>query len=771
MSMPDQLIARSRARLARARLWVQLLLLRPEYPGHGHGAGPRPGATGRPMSQLIDENPKDDRHPHAWNDVRRLGVVWLAYAFTARNLIRLSAPALLVFLPLGLIAASALVMVVDGSAAVVNGGFELIGSPGAPLLRWSAVVLAAAVAGQMVVLPATTMLAAGRLVGKNVSTLRAMRAAARRWPAMLALVLVGVVVIVADLAVGFGILAWNGAQVPAYAMTVLLLLFSLPCLLAVPGVVLKQRSARSALALAYRLTSYAPWATALTLAFGVVIFPALIQQVLEWATSGNPVLQAGTGFVLGLVAVPFQASVIARLFLHRLALAGMTTEFKEIADGLPPSTPRRARPVLVLAAFLLPSLLYGGAALVNPLGWLEVSETAVTANLPHGSGDEAPEVDGRPPQPSLESSDLQALYAGPGGRLIMLMDGSSEAKLLTCADIGCARPRLSWAEPPAVDGERTAVSAQLADGRIAVTTWAIDEHYRRVYDENWRARLGLLICDATACAPAPGGKPLAEVRWGGRNKVVALAARPGGGLVVAQLHGLPAGSEADEEVLSLTTCDDPACIRPRMRKVAKVPVNTRTGGGRDLIAAVAYDDRPVVLRLDRDSGAIHVVSCDDPTCTRASVEQPVGKGRPGYLFDRRNQPHAEMAIRADGRPLIAYEDVADDTIKLLDCRTRTCSQADTATLTAPDERHAGPAMVLDRAGRALVAFQELGRKQIVIATCTGTHCTRTPVTTISRGGDYGLTMTLDGRDRLVLAWIDKRGDDWDLVVTTPLTLR
>ncbi|MGW2214619.1 hypothetical protein ACWCSD_06510 [Nonomuraea sp. NPDC001684] len=771
MSMPAQLIARSRARLARARLWAQFLFLQPEPPDRRHGTGPRPAPTGWAIDGSPNGGVADDRRTPTWNGVRRHGVVWLAYASAARHLIKLSTPALLVFLPLGLIAAAALVVLLDGAAAVINGGFELVGPPGVPLLVWSAAVLVATVAGQMVVLPATTMIAAGLLVGKNVSTVDAMRAAARRWPAMLALVLIGAVVIGADLVVGFGILLWNGAQVPAYVITALLLLFSLPCLLAVPGVVLKQRSARSAFALAYWLTSHAPWATALTLAFGVLIFPALIQQVVEEALSETPVLQAGTGFGLGLVAVPFQATVIARLFLHRLALAGMTAELMEIADALPASTSRRARPVLVLAAFLLPSLLYGGAVLVNPLGWVEVSETVVTRKLPHVAGEDTSEADGRPPQPTLGSSDLQALYAGPDGRLTMLMDGSSEATLLTCADSGCARPRLSWAEPPAVDGERRAVSARLADGRIAVTTWAIDEHYRRVYDENWRARLGLLICDATACAPAPGGKPLMKVRWGERTKVVTLAARPGGGLVVARLHGLPLESDDDEEVLSLTTCDDPACIHPRTRKVAKLPVNTRTGGGRDLIAAVASDDRPVALRLDQDSGAIHVVSCDNPACTRASVEQPVGKGRSGYVFDRRNEPHAEMAVRADGRPLIAYEDLAEGAIKLLDCRTRTCSQADTVTLTAPGERHAGPAMVLDRAGRAWVAFQELGRKQIVIATCTGTRCTRTPVTRIPRRGDNGLTMTLDGRNRPVLAWMDGDGDNRDLFLTTPLTLR
>ncbi|SEH03034.1 hypothetical protein SAMN05444920_13243 [Nonomuraea solani] len=102
--------------------------------------------------------------------------------------------------------------------------------------------------------------------------------------------------------------------------------------------------------------------------------------------------------------------------------------------------------------------------------------------------------------------------------------------------------------------------------------------------------------------------------------------------------------------------------------------------------------------------------------------------------------------------------------------TRECSKAATATLAEPG-RHTAPVMVMDRDGRALVAYQDLDRERIVIATCTGTFCTHTPVTTIRRGGGDGLAMALDGDGRPMIAWMDV-GDrhDWDLVVTTPLNL-
>lgn len=57
-------------------------------------------------------------------------------------------------------------------------------------------------------------------------------------------------------------------------------------------------------------------------------------------------------------------------------------------------------------------------------------------------------------------------------------------------------------------------------------------------------------------------------------------------------------------------------------------------------------------------------------------------------------------VRPDGLPLIAYRDRVDRAVKLLDCRTRDCSRAD--TITVSDSGPSGrPAMVLDRHGRAL----------------------------------------------------------------------
>ncbi|MFB4276613.1 hypothetical protein ACBJ59_15080 [Nonomuraea sp. MTCD27] len=719
--------------------------------------------------------PADTRHDDAMAAGQRSGVLRPAYATAARHLIRLVAPALLVFVPVGLLSLLGLALVVDGSAALVNGAFELIGAPGRPLAVWTAGTLLASLAAQAVVMPATVVLAAGLLAGRPVSTSAALRAAVRCLPAILGLTLLGVVVFAAIVAAGAATLLWDGELLGSFAVMVPLTLLAIPCLLAVPIVALEGRPAGGALKRAYVLACARGhgtggfWSSAVTLAFGVLVLPALVQQGAQWAASGNQLARGLAGSVLGLVVPAFQATVIARLFLHRLALRGGTAEYGQVVEGLPGSGPGPARPASVLGALLVPGLLYGGTMLVNPLGWLETIETVVTATW---SRDRGPEIqaDGRP-RPTLGGWDLQAVHAGEGARTVMLMDSSAEAKLLTCADSTCDRTRYAWAEPAGVDGDPRAAVARLVGGRLVVATWA--QEGNKLEDDDWRARLGLLMCDAAGCVPAPGGKPLAEATHATDDRLVALAPGRYGGLVVAHVRGLPwREGEEDQEVLSITTCEDPACTSPRTKEVARLPSRTSVYQDRGLAVAAGPLDRPSVVRFDGDTGSITVITCADSDCARPRVERPVHGGRPWRRDDHDNQSGATMLLREDTRPLIAYRDSADGSIRLLDCRNPECSQADTVVLSAPGLDHAAPAMVLDRDGRALVAYQDLDRERLVVAACTGTRCTHTPVAKMRHYAGHGLAMALNGEGRPVIAWMDGSpyGGEWHLVVTTPLNL-
>ncbi|MEV4087728.1 hypothetical protein AB0J43_46445 [Nonomuraea fuscirosea] len=303
------------------------------------------------MSRPTDERPAVTAdHEDARYDMRRLGVLWLAYAAAARHLVRLLPPVLLIFPPLVLLAVPALLLVVDESSmAVVNGSFALIGPPGPPVLVWSAAVLVASTAGLVVALPATVLLAAGRLTGKHVSTSDALRITVRRLPAMAALLLRSAVVVAAIMAVWYALFVGMRAQIAAYVVMTVLLLLAMPCLLAVAVVMLEGRSATGPILRAYRLAGGATWGSAFTLAFGVVLFPWLATQAVSWAAAGSPLLRAGAASVVALVGVPFQATVIARLFLHRLTERGRPPSSTRSWTACPgarraPSGPCRSSP-------------------------------------------------------------------------------------------------------------------------------------------------------------------------------------------------------------------------------------------------------------------------------------------------------------------------------------------------------------------------------------------------------------------------------------------
>ncbi|MEV4838293.1 hypothetical protein AB0K05_27550 [Nonomuraea sp. NPDC049486] len=714
------------------------------------------------MPEAVQEAPA--RHVQAMTVARRDGVIWRAYGTAARHLIRLAAPAALVFLPISLVALLGLALVVDESAVLVDGSFELLGTPGRPLLVWAAAVMLASLAGQAVVLPATVVIAVGLLTGRPVATPDAMRAALRNLPAMLLLALLGVVVFTATAVAGFGMLMWTGQLLWAVLVMASLAVLALPSLLAVAIVTLEGRSAGRALAGAYRLagrgepTAGGFWSCTLTLAFGVLVFPAAAQRAVEWAVewavSGSVLGYGVATSALTLVIPAFQATVIARLYLSRLAHRSTAEAFERVVEKLPGSgAASPARPVPVLAALLLPGSLFAATLLVNPFGWLEVTQTVVTATW---TSDDVPPQ----PRPGLRETDLKAMYAGRGDELIMFMDSFGLARLLTCSATGCPRTGFRWAEPADADEDIASSSARLHEGRIAVSTWS-----QRGQGDDRRVRLGLMLCDARGCVPGP--RPIGEEMSVYEGRSVALAPGRYDGLMIAQVRELP---ERDGEVLSVTFCEDPVCADPWTKELARLPSRTSAYQEHGLVVGAGPTNRPVVLRFDEHAGSLALITCEESDCAEVHVERLVHGGWTWGFDEVGGEAGATMVVRDDGRPLIAYRDSADGSIRMLDCRNLSCSQSDPVILAGPGRFRVPPALVVDGEGRALVAYQDVDDNRIVVATCEGTRCTHTPVAKGRYALGDALAMTLDARGRPMIGWIDHSEHDWDLILTTPLNL-
>ncbi|MGI5293098.1 hypothetical protein ACQEVF_58670 [Nonomuraea polychroma] len=707
--------------------------------------------------------------------LRRDRVLRRSYAAALRRMLRLATPGALVLLPIGVVALLCVIPLAGDALVVVDGRPELVGAPPVPLLVWGAAVLVAWTAGQMVVFPATVVLAAGVLTGRPVSVAAAMRAAARRLPATLVLVGMAVVVLVTILAAGLGMLAMKDDAFPSIVVMAVLALLAAPAVLAVPAVVLEGRSAVRGIGRAYRLAAQRFSETTLTLMIGGWGVPVLASWAADAAIPSipgpaMPILLGLAASVLGLVVTPLQAAVSTGLFLNLMARRWneeADAEITHVLRALPAAPQRPLRYAPALAAALLPGLLYGATVLVNPLGWPEVRETVVTRSWRPGLVD-----DGRvrPHMGGLRSEVLWGLHAGPGSRVAVLIHDLDAPALLTCADLACEKPTYEYADPDAGTFLAHATAGTgLGDGRLAMTLW------RRIgAQEPPSAQLELLICDARGCAPASEGTGLVRLAdFNLYDALMALAPRPGGGLVLATAEQEPApeGEDSDRHLISLVLCPDLTCARPSAKEIARIGTH---GGSRWLNAFtvdVRPDGRPVVALLNGATGALDVLSCEDPACDRLRTAQPVAPGpeRDSDLIDRR--PGLTMVVRADGRPLIAYRDV-DDAVRLLDCLTWDCTRTEAAALGGAVGQLAAPALVLDRSGRALVAFHDRARDRIMLATCAGVLCVSTPV---SRTRDDTLTrlaITLDPRGRPMIAWGDGTGDlhegDWQLMLATVL---
>lgn len=224
------------------------------------------------------------------------------------------------------------------------------------------------------------------------------------------------------------------------------------------------------------------------------------------------------------------------------------------------------------------------------------------------------------------------------------------------------------------------------------------------------------------------------------------------------------------QLVVIPFCVTLACNDPWTKELARLPSRTSDYQDHGLVVAADPLSRPVVLRFDEHAGSLTLITCEEVGCDDVHVERLVQGGWTWGFEDVRGRAGATMLVRDDGRPLIAYRDSADGSIRMLDCRNLRCSQSDSVILAGPGRYRVPPALVVDEGGRALVAYQDIGSNRIVVATCTGTRCVHTPVAKSRYMLGDVLAMTLDAHGRPAIGWVDRSGDDWDLIVTTPLNL-
>ncbi|WP_165977150.1 hypothetical protein [Nonomuraea diastatica] len=197
------------------------------------------------------------------------------------------------------------------------------------------------------------------------------------------------------------------------------------------------------------------------------------------------------------------------------------------------------------------------------------------------------------------------------------------------------------------------------------------------------------------------------------------AVRPDGSMVVAHTRPERGATSATGLVrLSLTFCRAPDCGDPRT-----VTVTRRFPGDtipRDVL--LTPDGRAVVTVTLPKKRGLTVIACDtaacrDPHLATLGADLPLPPERVSVY------PTADIAIRADGRPVVLYRETLEEGDGLLlDCLTPTCARHEWIRLPAAS------AMTVDRSGRVLVAGTPAGGDRLMLTTCRDARCVTSRLT-------------------------------------------
>jgi hypothetical protein len=373
-----------------------------------------------------------------------------------------------------------------------------------------------------------------------------------------------------------------------------------------------------------------------------------------------------------------------------------------------------------------------------------------------------------------------------GGLPLAAVRAGGTLSLFVCSDRRCRGSR----RVEVADGFVSASMASLRWPAASTTPPAgvVVAGWREVDDGHLELRL--LNCTSSGCGP-PGQAPLLDQAPADAKdrSVVAVAAAPDGGLVVADLlaaepsAGRAPGSGADGR-LRLLFCADPRCADPRAVTVARgadlelnpdadetlpqLPPELVPPLTRPLAVTVSPDGRAAVALATGGDGPIVVATCDTSACAHPATARipsesagTAGQGPDAYLQPRHG---IDLALPAGQGPLVTFEAPGDAATVLVVCRTPACDSTDRITLASSEEQEMGPfpvgpaAVELDRQGRpqlAVVAERDLTPHAVLVVCDDGTCHRRTNVELgeINSGAPVGpLDLALDADDVPAILW-------------------
>lgn len=167
--------------------------------------------------------------------------------------------------------------------------------------------------------------------------------------------------------------------------------------------------------------------------------------------------------------------------------------------------------------------------------------------------------------------------------------------------------------------------------------------------------------------------------------------------------------------------------------------------------ALGTNGLPIVSYYDGDSGALKIARCNDAACQDVSRRTLF---TPGEMLDPVDGPHlgTAIAIGAGGRPLIAFLDLTDQSLRLIRCGDALCDGTLSIVTLAPNG--ALPSLAIGADGHAVVAAVD--GLDLMVVKCSDAACAsstlRRPYSTTAGHSLGNTSIVANGLNPFVSLW-------------------
>jgi hypothetical protein len=173
--------------------------------------------------------------------------------------------------------------------------------------------------------------------------------------------------------------------------------------------------------------------------------------------------------------------------------------------------------------------------------------------------------------------------------------------------------------------------------------------------------------------------------------------------------------------------------------------------GRYSSVVIPPDGRPAISYADSTNGALKMVKCGNAACSN---------GNAFSFVDTVSAAFTSIALSADGFPVIAYRDNANVRLKVAKCADANCT---TSSKSVVDDTAASvgsyASIALPADGRPIISYQDFTNLQLKVARCGNAACSASNVRTIidaAQDGGWYSSIAIGADGFAVVSYHDTR---------------